>query len=425
MPLPLPNLDDRSYADLLDEARALITAVDPAWTDHNPSDPGIALVELLAWLTEQLIYRVDQLPPASELAFLRLLNGDAWQPPAPLNQERLARARRETLLALRERSRAATLADYEQLATGIWPQTAEARALGVQRLRARAVPRRNLAVPGGANVEAPAHISLIVVPELETPAAGPPTPGEPLCKALWRFFDKRRMVTTRHHVVGPAYAPLRAEILIARRADARDEQVRSAVNERLGRFLDPLRGGADGKGWPFGQSIYLSDLYALVEAVPGVEYIPEISLVPGGAEPATELLHPDGSPIGLGLSTHQLPWATLNATDIVVAPTFLPLRIGIRAGLSDGEETATRRAVALAARRVVHPLYGLKEQQWREAPWSVTREAFVAAVKATPGIDPESVGVLLDFTPGGEAANFPAGVLAELRLTLDLRGVES
>src|SRR5690349_4133941 len=52
MPLPLPNLDDRSYTDLVEEARRLIPTYAPEWTNHNPSDPGIMLIELFAYLTE-------------------------------------------------------------------------------------------------------------------------------------------------------------------------------------------------------------------------------------------------------------------------------------------------------------------------------------------------------------------------------------
>ena len=46
MPIPLPNLDDWTYADLTAEARALIPSLCPEWTNHNPSDPGITLIEL-------------------------------------------------------------------------------------------------------------------------------------------------------------------------------------------------------------------------------------------------------------------------------------------------------------------------------------------------------------------------------------------
>ena len=73
MPIPLPSLDDRTFADLTGEARALIPALLPEWTDHNPSDPGIVLVELFAWLTEMLVYQADQVPDAHVEKFLALL----------------------------------------------------------------------------------------------------------------------------------------------------------------------------------------------------------------------------------------------------------------------------------------------------------------------------------------------------------------
>ena len=55
-----PDLDDRTWQDLVDEMRALIPKYAPQWTDHNPSDLGITLIELFAWLVEGLIYRLNQ-----------------------------------------------------------------------------------------------------------------------------------------------------------------------------------------------------------------------------------------------------------------------------------------------------------------------------------------------------------------------------
>jgi hypothetical protein len=43
-----PNLDDRVWADIVDEARALIPKYAPQWTDHSYSDLGITLIELFA-----------------------------------------------------------------------------------------------------------------------------------------------------------------------------------------------------------------------------------------------------------------------------------------------------------------------------------------------------------------------------------------
>ena len=73
MPLPSPILDDRSYLQLRDEMMRRIPVYAPEWTDHNASDPGITLIELFAFLGENLLYRFNQIPDATKLAFLRLL----------------------------------------------------------------------------------------------------------------------------------------------------------------------------------------------------------------------------------------------------------------------------------------------------------------------------------------------------------------
>ncbi|HET7187591.1 MAG TPA: baseplate J/gp47 family protein [Gemmatimonadaceae bacterium] len=68
-----PDLDDRQWTDLVAEARALIPTYAPQWTDHNPSDVGMTLVELFAWLVEGMIYRLNRVPEKNYVAFLNLL----------------------------------------------------------------------------------------------------------------------------------------------------------------------------------------------------------------------------------------------------------------------------------------------------------------------------------------------------------------
>lgn len=72
MPIPLPNLDTRRWSDLVDEGRALIPRYAPAWTDYNVHDPGITLIELLAWLIERAMYQVNRIPDRHRLKFLAL-----------------------------------------------------------------------------------------------------------------------------------------------------------------------------------------------------------------------------------------------------------------------------------------------------------------------------------------------------------------
>lgn len=73
MPIPKPILDDRSYQQLRDELVRRIPVYTPEWTDHNASDPGITLIELFAFLGENLLFRFNQIPETARLEFLRLL----------------------------------------------------------------------------------------------------------------------------------------------------------------------------------------------------------------------------------------------------------------------------------------------------------------------------------------------------------------
>ncbi|HJR26267.1 MAG TPA: hypothetical protein VJ804_12400, partial [Acidimicrobiales bacterium] len=73
MPLVSPILDDRSYKEIREELVRRIPVYSPEWTDHGASDPGIVLLELFAHLGENLLYRFNQLPDTTRLAFLRLL----------------------------------------------------------------------------------------------------------------------------------------------------------------------------------------------------------------------------------------------------------------------------------------------------------------------------------------------------------------
>jgi len=72
MPLLVPNLDDRRWADLVEEARLLIPRLSPRWTDHNFHDPGITFVELFAWLAEMQIYQLNRVGARQREAFARL-----------------------------------------------------------------------------------------------------------------------------------------------------------------------------------------------------------------------------------------------------------------------------------------------------------------------------------------------------------------
>jgi len=78
--LPAPNLDDRGFQDLVDEAKRLVQLRNPNWTDHNVSDPGVTLIETFAYMADQLIYRLNRVPERHYIKFLELL-GERLIPP--------------------------------------------------------------------------------------------------------------------------------------------------------------------------------------------------------------------------------------------------------------------------------------------------------------------------------------------------------
>src|SRR5262245_38284037 len=82
MALPVPNLDDRRFQDLVDDAKRQVQQRCPEWTDHNVSDPGVTLIELFAWMTEQVVYRLNRVPDRNYVKFLELIGVSLYPPTA-------------------------------------------------------------------------------------------------------------------------------------------------------------------------------------------------------------------------------------------------------------------------------------------------------------------------------------------------------
>src|SRR5262245_59796063 len=178
MSLQLPNLDDRRYADLVEEARNLILIHEPRWTNHNASDPGITQIELFAFLSEMLLYRLNRVTAANILSFLKLLNGTDWNPfeegerkltesekaqiAVRLRQlsaaelaQLIAQQLPKTVLKLRRLERAVSCSDFETRALEADPRVE----------RARCLPRRNM--PEDYEQEQPGHVSVVILPRAE------------------------------------------------------------------------------------------------------------------------------------------------------------------------------------------------------------------------------------------------------------------
>jgi hypothetical protein len=442
--IPLPNLDDRTFADLVEEARATIPGLAPGWTDHNPADPGMTLVELFAWMAEVMVYRTNRIPDANRRVFAKLLDGAAPPEGVPVDE-----ALRRSVVRLREEERAVTAADYERLATGAfnvwladmqrveraggpldawWQATRleplpENRPLAVVPVaRARGVARRYLGAGSEAERTAPraAHFSLVVVPE--RPEDARPDPGVALRRALWGFLEPRRVMTTRLHVGGPTWAPVQLRAHLARRPDADEAGVRTAAAEALRGFLHPLTGGPEGRGWPFGRDVHASELYALLEGVPGVDHVPSLELWsecgPGdhGCVAAAEVWHDDGTQVGLALAEHHLPLLRLDPAHLRVAAAPVPVRVTVEAALAEGADAAaTRRAIRTAVARFFDPVPDRSEPPPPPEDRVLAEADLHAALSGLAGV--HAAGLAVRFaSPAGHLVRTEAGEVTGVKL---------
>ena len=256
------NLDDLSWEDLNAEGRALIPSRSKQWTDHNPSDPGITLMELFAYVSESLIYELNRISNENMITFLRFINGPHWRHTRPLLEER-----RTTVLGLRTPHRAVTAEDFERLTLAV---NDAPNSSGKEKIaRTKCIFQRNLALQSreAQVAEAPGHVSVIIVPDRRT------HPSTELRRRVKQALEPARLLTTRIHVVQPRFVTLSVVITLVARHGADSTSIREEAARSLETFFDPLDGGHDGKGWPFGRGVFVSEIYQLLDDVPGVDYV--------------------------------------------------------------------------------------------------------------------------------------------------------
>ncbi|MCL7412009.1 MAG: putative baseplate assembly protein [ANME-2 cluster archaeon] len=118
-------------------------------------------------------------------------------------------------------------------------------------------------------------IRVIVVP-FSTKAK--PEPSQGFIDTVLRHLNRHRLLTDKIEVIGPNYVGIGVKISVYIEPGYSEEGRKNTIIEALNDFLDPLKGGEDGKGWPFGRTVYRSEIYSLIENVEGVDCVRSVDL---------------------------------------------------------------------------------------------------------------------------------------------------
>lgn len=256
MALPLINLDDKTFEELVAEAQKRIPLYTDQWTDFNLHDPGVTLIELFAWLTEMFIYRLNRVTNDGKRKFLNLMgvpNADKIEDDE-LDDAILAMRR-----DLKTVYRAVTSEDYESLLLG-------APRLNVA--RARAVPCYHPSHPRPT----PGIVTVVVAPP--KPFENPQSEAAlDYLREVYRFLHARRPLTCELFVMFPRYVVVSVTARVVIKPRYLKETVEQNVIRALETFLDPAHGGGHGDGWPFGRPVHHSEIYQVIDEAEGVDYV--------------------------------------------------------------------------------------------------------------------------------------------------------
>jgi hypothetical protein len=439
MPIKLPNLDDRTFADLVAEAHTLIPVHAPKWTNHNESDPGITLVELFAYLTEIQIYRLNRVTDANVCAFLKLIDGVTRTPskrnrgmvtrPGETTEVRLRDEVRDVVLKLRKQDRAVSCEDFERLAreadqkiTRTYcipyssPKTSPPKENPDAHVNVVVVPTEVLfdalfwfeatadkeeytdvtaaSGKGGTiplwstteNVSKGLYLGSSTVFEsfnfklgetgtgytltfkyfdgkdwteltdkhklvdgtsnwtsgglvtFTRPANWKPTevnhvngywlrissttaPSKKavanlifrdLAERVRQYLEPRRLLTTRIQVVGPRLVSISVHVNLFLKPDAVQKTVKEEVENRLSQFLNL-------QVWPFGRNVYVSEIYRLLDRIPGVDFVTKINNkeIIAALDGGDRAIKQAGDLVAIKLDKDELAQVNVDKSDII------------------------------------------------------------------------------------------------------------
>jgi hypothetical protein len=177
--------------------------------------------------------------------------------------ESLFEAKARAVAWLSAPHRAVTLKDFERLALA---------TPGVPVGRTKALADYDPSLPC---VPAPGAVTVVVLSKCPQTH---PVPSPDLLRAVAQYLERRRLLTTEVHVIGPEYTKVAVRATLHVTPETAVRELIAQATASLNKFFDPISGGPEGSGWPMGRAVYRSEILALLNALPGVVYVDEVIL---------------------------------------------------------------------------------------------------------------------------------------------------
>lgn len=273
MPIQPPDLAGKTYEDIVDEMLASIPNYTDRWTNYNPSDPGITVLELLSWIAEMTLYRINRMPEESYINFLRLVAGTSGTEIGDIlhdleNKPDSDRARIKLLKFLKEIESGSKKSIPEIKAQVQSFLDSHYRAITKDDFRALSIEATDdeddVKVERVIVFEHPDKVEVIIVSSNRDKY-------DELVKKVAGYLHPRRLIGTRVEVKAPEYTEVKIGVGIVCSLHADPPTVKQNVETNIRKYLDPITGGADNEGWAYKRTLTVFEIDHIIEETDGVE----------------------------------------------------------------------------------------------------------------------------------------------------------
>jgi hypothetical protein len=101
--------------------------------------------------------------------------------------------------------------------------------------------------------------------------------------------------------------------------DEKESDLEPRIIDAVKNFLDPHGGGEDGNGWPFGRNVFVSELYSLLDQLPGVDYVKtddNSAITLDSPTPDRLIKNADNKLVGIEVKPYELVMAQITSDDV-------------------------------------------------------------------------------------------------------------